>query len=770
MTDGEKLLLSVVKRGDLKVLSQINRRWLDGSEVVQHRFILDYYKESGEFIGVKAYCDKFDVDISSVDARPAYYLQQVRKRFIFARISEEVPKVVRGLKADPLEKLQDLRELVSSLTNDGMETKDSLYSDDTDKRKRMYEDRVRTKGVTYLSMGEPDLDSTLYGYRETDLITIGGRAGLGKCLGKGTPILMADLSVKNVEDIVVGDKLMGPDGTPRTVLSLARGREQMYWVRQVKGMDYRVNKSHILSLAVPKVYSRRRTVDGKRVYLGRETSWVTENVSITEYYRRSAKFRKEAKGYKAPRMTFSESEVPFDPYFLGVWLGDGTSRELTVTSYDLPIIRFLHKYSISMGGYLQNVDTGLYRFKNCKTLARKMRELNLLKTRGSSNPGFKHIPKEFIFTSVENRLRLLAGLVDTDGYTTDNCIEITQKSDTLADDIMLLCRTLGFYVSHNLKYVDGTPYHRMVIQGDGVEDIPVRITRKKCTPRKQVKNVLHTGIVVEKDVVDDYYGFTIDGDHLFCLADFTVTHNTWLIVHLARKLNEVVLKLRSEGMSVGDILFVSNEIGEDELKERFDCINFRLPYERFQKGELTEREKSRYYHGLDELKDAPSALRIIYSCETIDELTTNIGLYNPCVIFVDGSYLMEPSIPEGWEKITHITRNLKRLSKNNKVPIINTTQLRRGTGKGGSRDALSGQDDFAYSGSYVQDSDIAIRMFQDADMKFYDQIGCEIVKGRRVSPGTLFLFQNNLEKMDVSVKLSPKDAETEPTSTRPEVF
>lgn len=126
--------------------------------------------------------------------------------------------------------------------------------------------------------------------------------------------------------------------------------------------------------------------------------------------------------------------------------------------------------------------------------------------------------------------------------------------------------------------------------------------------------------------------------------------------------------------------------------------------------------------------------------------------------------------PEGWEKITHITRNLKRLSKNNKVPIINTTQLRRGTGKGGSRDALSGQDDFAYSGSYVQDSDIAIRMFQDADMKFYDQIGCEIVKGRRVSPGTLFLFQNNLEKMDVSVKLSPKDAETEPTSTRPEVF
>ena len=95
-------------------------------------------------------------------------------------LSREIPKIVKGLKGDPNKKLSDLRALVSSLSNDGMETKDVLYSDDTDKRRTDYEERVATKGVTYLSMGAEALDSTLYGYRNTDLITIGGRAGQGK--------------------------------------------------------------------------------------------------------------------------------------------------------------------------------------------------------------------------------------------------------------------------------------------------------------------------------------------------------------------------------------------------------------------------------------------------------------------------------------------------------------------------------------------------------------------------------------------------------------
>ena len=143
------------------------------------------------------------------------------------------------------------------------------------------------------------------------------------------------------------------------------------------------------------------------------------------------------------------------------------------------------------------------------------------------------------------------------------------------------------------------------------------------------------------------------------------------MVFLAHQL-EISLRDKEEstGVGYGDILFITNEMGEEEIKERLDCIKFRLPYERFLKGSLTEREKNRYYRGLDGLKKKKSKIRILYSCQTIDELTTYVGLYKPSAVFIDGSYLMESKMAEGWERIVYITRNLKQIAKNFKVPII----------------------------------------------------------------------------------------------------
>jgi superfamily II DNA or RNA helicase len=73
--------------------------------------------------------------------------------------------------------------------------------------------------------------------------------GRGKCLGRDTPILLYNGTIKMVQDVVVGDILMGDDSTPRTVLSLARGRERMAHICQEKSTDrYVTNMSHILSL------------------------------------------------------------------------------------------------------------------------------------------------------------------------------------------------------------------------------------------------------------------------------------------------------------------------------------------------------------------------------------------------------------------------------------------------------------------------------------------------------------------------------------------
>jgi len=92
--------------------------------------------------------------------------------------------------------------------------------------------------------------------------------GRGKCLGKNTPILMYDGTIKMVQNIEVGDIIMGDDSTPRNVLSLARGKEKMYKIRDLSSPDidisYKVNASHILCVREP-------------------GSNITADISISEY-------------------------------------------------------------------------------------------------------------------------------------------------------------------------------------------------------------------------------------------------------------------------------------------------------------------------------------------------------------------------------------------------------------------------------------------------------------------------------------------------------
>lgn len=115
---------------------------------------------------------------------------------------------------------------------------------------------IAVKALDLYERKEPGLVLE-FGFREIDQIIsmirgnyylIAARPGIGKCLGKGTRVLMFDGSLKNVEDVVNGDVLMGPDSRPRIVQGVTSGREEMYWIHQKHGISYRVNKSHILSL------------------------------------------------------------------------------------------------------------------------------------------------------------------------------------------------------------------------------------------------------------------------------------------------------------------------------------------------------------------------------------------------------------------------------------------------------------------------------------------------------------------------------------------
>jgi hypothetical protein len=364
-----------------------------------------------------------------------------------------------------------------------------------------------------------------------------GPYGVGKCLAKDTPVLMYDGRVNKVQDIKPGDCLMGPDSKMRIVQSVCKGRDKMYKVKPRKGDPYIVNSAHILSLKITSEWCAGR--------YGKHGDVV--NMNVQEYAALPSFVRQGLAGWRAG-IEFEHKDVKLDPYFVGLWLGDGDSRNPAVTTADTEIEQYVREvaaqynllireaqpsgennlsmtYHITAGnsGTRNNMDHGQSHGSMGRNPVRSLlQEYSLLQN--------KHIPVDYKCNTRECRLRLLAGLVDTDGSRSNNCLEIITKFDQLSEDILYLCRSLGFAAYKSRKFVEVSigkhrAYWRIVVSGD-LSEIPTSLANKQFDERKQKKSVLVTRLEVEELPEDDYYGFVIDGDHLFMLGDFTVTHNT----------------------------------------------------------------------------------------------------------------------------------------------------------------------------------------------------------------------------------------------------
>lgn len=213
----------------------------------------------------------------------------------------------------------------------------------------------------------------------------------------------------------------------------------------------------------------------------------------------------------------------------------------------------------------------------------------------------------------------------------------------------------------------------------------------------------------------------------------------------------------------GDILFITNEVPAKEIIQRMDSIKYKLPYNDFIHGTLSGKKEIAYHKGLEKLSASKSVIQILENVTTIDALSAKVLLYQPAIVFLDGSYLLESSYKgDDWKKILYITRNLKQIAKDTGVPIINTTQLKRASGKS-KKGSFDAQDDFAYGNSYVQDSDAAFTGFIDADMQYRGDVGYQIAKGRRMSESEYPIFECPLHSMELNIKLNEDDevAETE---------
>ncbi len=569
-------------------------------------------------------------------------------------------------------------------------------------------ERLKAMGNSKLigtDTGFKNLNDKTSGFGKGDLVIIAARPAMGKCLGKGTKVLMFDGTLKKVEDVIVGDVLMGDDSTPRNVLSLARGKEEMYWVRQNKGLDYRVNKSHILSL------KRSRNE-------GPHTHGDVLNIEVSEYVKKSNKFKSNYKGYKV-FVAFNDKPLEIEPYFLGLWLGDGRSSDVRIATQDDEIVAYLQEYAYALDKKLHRYTvTGKCTMYGITTIQKegalkdvsdslqgKLRMLGVLDN--------KHIPQHYLANSRENRLELLAGLIDSDGYYDDkfHVMEIVQKKESLAKEIKFLADSLGFRTSFKIKKasIKSIKYecevYRVRIVGD-LDSIPTKIPRKQARALVSKRDHRHTGITVEYDKVDDYYGFVLDGNHLFLLEDMTVTHNTALVLNMALKAIE-----RNEGVA-----FFSLEMPAEQLMLRLLSAKTSIPLQALRVGDLKDEQWSQLSAATSELSkkklfvDDGGYATIHHVRSKLRKLKTQHPEIS--VAIIDYLQLMSGEGREGrQQEVSEISRGLKQLARELQIPIVALSQLNRGVeSRDNKRPMLS---DLRESGAIEQDADIILFVYRD---------------------------------------------------------
>ncbi len=353
----------------------------------------------------------------------------------------------------------------------------------------MYELRPYQAEARQAILSEWDL-----GHRKTLLVLPTG------CHASGSYLLLADGSKKKVDDIHVGDRLLGPDGQPRNVLYEQSGSAELYLVVPIKGKPFAVTGNHRLTLVRASERADGRYPCKRR---GGEVIDVSVNTWMTwsENKKHLYKLLRCGGIEKFP----DRPDYPpylIDPYFLGILLGDGSIKNGTsVTTMDKEVVKEIYaqaeKYQMNV-----RVDTAgqanTYFLTGNPANHRQnwiRRELKLMGLYGCGAYE-KFVPRPYLCGNRQTRLNTIAGLLDTDGSVTCNGYDFISASARLADDLAFMCRSVGLaaYVSTCRKKCQGDyegTYYRVSISGD-CHKIPCRVAHKQVFHLIRNQDVAHS--------------------------------------------------------------------------------------------------------------------------------------------------------------------------------------------------------------------------------------------------------------------------------------
>lgn len=357
-----------------------------------------------------------------------------------------------------------------------------------------------------------------------------GGAGTGKCLPLNSDI-MTLTGYKKMKDIQLGDSLIDGLGKECKVIGIyPQGIQPVYKVTFSDRTSTLCSLDHIWRVGW---YSNKQAT----------VKW--DDLTLKEIMKRGLKKKNNTSGWKfripIPKINCWNNSVPIDPYLLGVLLGDGnlgSSSNIKVSLYEKDIFNKI-KIILNNLGYDLHLCDNKSEIKDysivCSTETKGfINYINNLDIRCRSIE--KHIPQEYLFTTFENRIKLLQGLFDTDGYIdSHNNFIFTTSSPKLSEDFAFLVRSLGGTdtivekpsgYKHNGYYIQCHNHFNHYIKFDNDFEFCASIKHKKRIKNKQnapLRRIINIEYVGEEEC----QCIAVDSlDSTYMTNDLIVTHNT----------------------------------------------------------------------------------------------------------------------------------------------------------------------------------------------------------------------------------------------------
>ena len=400
------------------------------------------------------------------------------------------------------------------------------------------------------------------------VILVAGKYNAGKALRNGTPVLTPN-GWKNIEDINVGDTIYTASGNETQVLGcFPQGYRECYRFTFNDGSFIDSDTEHNWQIMSYTNRIFRKTGRGNTNIHFRE--WETKTTNdivklcgigvITPHHKIMFPSMEPVK--------FPHKNLPLDPYILGLLLGDGSFKKSSIiyTTADDELIEAIRQSGIDC------IKTRKYEYRLRKFMG-IVDSLGLHHKRSHE----KFVPADYLFNSVDVRLSILQGLLDTDG-TIDKSgkhIEFVSVSERLAQDVMFLVRSLGgrasihskepFYKSNGRRVNCKTAY-RISIKFASIKPFRLKYKLDRCSAHGKTNNrILYR---IDSIALDHTTCIKIaDSSGLFVTKDFIVTHNS------AFCLNVVNLNLDKWA---GMMDFYVSE-GAEMIKGKLDIINSEIP-------------------------------------------------------------------------------------------------------------------------------------------------------------------------------------------------